>query len=150
MPALPDNTGQDLVLDHPDIPAVDIESLQPRIEIDAKPLPGEDRIRVGAIKFQQTVAERARAIGQPLLPVGFERIKVDRAVDLLDQIVLAWKVTIEQRLGHAEPSRKGPCSATKTLFRKKLGCFRYEFPTAFVRRKPRLLRTTPFGLFFPA
>ena len=139
MAAFLDDAGQNFVPHHVNIPAVDIEPLQTGVEIDAQPFPVEDHIRVGIIKLLQAVADRPRAVGQQLLPTGIERLKIDRAVNLLDQVVLAWEIAIQQRLGYAQATRQIPCTAAKALFRKEFGRFDDELLAPIVRREPLLL-----------
>src|SRR5947209_19799124 len=59
----PDDAGQNLVPHGVHIPAVDIEPLQTRIQIDAKPFASEDDIRISVIEFLQSSADWTRAIG---------------------------------------------------------------------------------------
>jgi len=98
----------------------------------------------------QTVAERPRAISQQPLPTGFERIEIDRAIDLLDQIVLAWEVAIEQRLRNAKPARQRTRATAKSLLREELGRLRNKLTATLVWREALLLDADTFGLVFPA
>src|SRR3954470_7112376 len=95
--AFTDDRRQYLVLDHADVPAVDIKSLQAGIEVDAKPFAGENDIGIRRVKLAQPIAQRPGSVGEQLLPAGIERLEINRAIDLLDQIVLAGEVSIEQR-----------------------------------------------------
>ena len=133
---------------HADIPSVDIEPLQARVEIDTKPFAGKDHIGIGVIEFPQPIADRPGAVGQQLLPAGIERLEIDSAIDFLDQIVLAGKVAIEQRLGHAEPARQVARPAAKPFFREKLRRLGDELLAAVVRRQPLLLRASTLGRCF--
>src|SRR5262249_55592057 len=128
----PENAGQDLVLDHADVPAIDIEALQARIEIDPQPFSVEDRIRIDLIKLLQPGAKRTRSIREQLLPADFKGLEIDLAVDLLDEIVLARKVAVEQRLGYAELARQGACAAGESFLREELGRLGDKFAAPIV------------------
>src|SRR5450755_4517480 len=148
MAAFPDNARQNLVPDHADIPPVDIQPLQARVEIDSKPFAGEDHIRIGVVEFPQPVADRPRAVREKLLPAGIERLEINRSVDLLDKVILAWKVAVQQRLGNAEPARQVSRPAAKSLFREKFGRLGNELLAAIIWRKPLLFRAGTLGRCF--
>ena len=55
MAAFPDDAREYLVAHDTDIPPVDVESLQTRIEIDAQPLSPEDHLGVAAVELEQPI-----------------------------------------------------------------------------------------------
>ena len=144
MAAFPDDARQNLVPHHADIPPVDIEPLQARVEIDAKPFAGEDHLGIGVVEFPQPVAERPGAVGKKLLPAGIERLKIDGPIDFLDQVVLAWKIAVQQRLGHPEPARQIARAAVKALVGEEFGRLGDELLAAIVRGQSLLLREGAF------
>src|SRR5262249_40353570 len=75
-----------------------------RIEIDTQPFAGKDYVGIGAVELLQPTPDRPRAIAEQFLPAGVERLQIDGAVDLLDQVVLAGKIPIQQRLRDTEPT----------------------------------------------
>src|ERR1700675_3048750 len=115
MAAFPDDARQNLVLYHADIPAIDVQSLQARIEINAQPFAGEDHTSIGVVELLQSVADRPGAVGEELFPAGIERFQIDRAIDLLDQIVLAGKIAVQPGLGDPPPARQIARTAAKAL-----------------------------------
>src|ERR1700719_3388740 len=113
MPAFPDDAGKNLVPHDADIGTVEVEPFQAGIEIDAKPFAAEEYVGVGVVEFLQPFVDRPQAIAEQFLPSAVERLEIDRAVDFLDQIVLARKITIEQRLGHPQAARQRACATAK-------------------------------------
>src|SRR5260221_7589752 len=115
------------------------------MQVDTQPFAPEDDIGVATIKLEQPVAQWPGPVRQQLLPTGIERLEIDRAIDLLDQIVLAGKIAVEQRLSDAEPACEIARPAAKALLRKKLGCLGDKLLAAIIRRKPLLLWTRAPG-----
>src|SRR6266581_965255 len=126
-----------------------VTPLHAGIEIDAKPFAGEDDIGIRVVEFLQPIADRPGAVGEKLLPARIERLEINRPIDLLDQVVLAWKVTIQQRLGDAEPARQIARASPKSLLGEKFSRLGNELLAAIVRRQPLLLDASTFGRCFP-
>src|SRR6266478_2796162 len=134
MSAFPDDARYNLVLHHADVPPVDVEAFQTRIEIDTKPFAGEDHIGIRVVELLQPIANSPGAVGQQLLPACIERLEINSPIDLLDQVVLARKVTIQQRLSDAEPPRQIAGPSPKSFLREEFGRLGNELLAAIVRR----------------
>src|SRR5579871_1891178 len=68
MAALANNARQDLVPDDSDIGAVEVQTLETGIEIDADPFAVENHLGIGVVEFPQTFPHRPRPVRKQFLP----------------------------------------------------------------------------------